>query len=167
MPDPVGAVMRRLDSTWRVTMPEQLLESYPNTLILTPGFDNCIRAYSPTQYKELDQVLKGLDPNDPDEADYLRFFRALSSTVTLDSSDRFRFSDAHMTWLGVGLDKRDIMVFDAGDYLEFWEVGRWNKFMEDNAAGIKELARKIFGKRHDTAEEEPGNDAGTPAGNGE
>ncbi len=167
MPDPIGAVMRRLDSAWRLTMPDQLLESYPNKLILTPGFDNCIRAYGPKQYEELDCVLKKLDANDPDEADYLRFFRALSTTVTLDGNARFRFSDAHMSWLGVGLENRDIMVFDAGGYLEFWEVDRWNEFMKEKAAGLKDLARRIFGKRQEKAEEGSEDDAGTPSGDGQ
>lgn len=166
MSEPTGAVVRKLDSAWRVAMPDALLRIYPTTIVLTPGFDNCIRGYGIKHYEEFERVLGGLDPNDPDEADYIRFFRALATTVTLDSSNRFRISDPLMGWLGVDDEKRELLVFDAGDYFEVWETGRWNQFMSERAVELKDLARRIFGKKQGRQEEEREHGAGARAGNG-
>lgn len=166
MSEPLGAFIRKLDTNWRLAMPEQLLEAYPRKLILTPGFDNCVRGYAPKQWDQFDTMLQKLNPNVPDEGDFMRFFRAMATPVTLDGNDRFRFSEALMNWMGVDRNNREIMVFDMGSHLEFWELDHWNRFMQDKSSSLRELARGIFG-RDRQGQEGDGDAAGSPAGDGQ
>lgn len=166
MSEPLGAFIRKLDTNWRLAMPEPLLEAYPRKLILTPGFDNCVRGYAPKQWDKFDATLQELNPNDPDEGDFVRFFRALATPVTLDGNDRFRFSDALMNWMGVDRNSREVMVFDVGSHLEFWELEHWNRFMGERAPDLRRLARGIFG-RDRQAQERESDGAGSPAGDGQ
>ena len=141
------------------------MEVYPRKLILTPGFDNCLRAYAPKQWDEFDAALRQLNPNDPDEGDFLRFFRAMATPAALDGNDRLRLPDALMNWAGIDEEHREVQVFDTGEYLEFWQVDRWNSFMTEKSTTLKELARRIFGKERQT-QEGTADGAGAQAGDG-
>ena len=161
MSESLGAFIRKLDSNNRLGMPDQLLKRYPRSLTLTLGFDNCVRGYSPQQWDTFDAKLRGLDPDDPDEGDLLRLFRSSAVTVELDTSGRFRFPDVLMKWAGLEEDHREVQVYDLGDRLEFWEVGRWNEFMSDRSPALKDLARRVFGTQRSDSHEERTDDAGS------
>ncbi len=163
MSEPAGAEIRKLDSGNRFTVPDAFLENYPRKLVLCPGFDNSVRAYSTKQWDDFDVVLRELNPNDPDDGDILRFFRALTTTVTLDSNNRFRFTEALMNWAKIDDEHRDVQVYDAGEYLEFWEVGTWDRFMTEKSASMKELARRVF-DRDKRSPRTVSDGAGSPAG---
>ncbi|MCE5219062.1 hypothetical protein LLH03_18760 [bacterium] len=159
-----GAVIRKLDSNGRTVIPDVLLQVYPRKLVLAPGFDNCIRAYAPKTWDGFMRRLAQQDMDDPDVADFVRFFASMTCEVDLDGNGRLRFPDALLKWAGFDDEKREVQFFDAGDYIEFWEAESFRQFMSAKSVTFKELARKLFGKQ---ASEGTANVAGAPAGNGE
>lgn len=164
MSSPQGAFIRKLDDSSRFTMPEALLKMYPSTLILTIGFDNTIRAYAPKQWDEFDGELNDLNPNDPDEMDLLRLFRGNAKEVELDGSHRLRLTEPLTSWAGIDGESRDVRVYDAGPYLEIWQAERWSQFMTERSAGLKDAARRVFGKRQRDGEEATNDGDAPPAG---
>ena len=161
-----GATIRKLDAGGRAGLTDALRDVYSKNLVIAPGFDNCIRAYSKKSWDAFAVQLSLLDQNDPDVADFVRFFAAMTSDVEVDSNGRIKFTEALLKWAGFSDELREIEFYDAGDYIEFWEVGRFNQYMTDKAPTFKELARKLFGKQTDSGAEGSRNGAGSPAGNG-
>ena len=164
MSDPLGAFSRKLDTNWRVALPDPLLDVYPRKLILCPGLDRSIRIYRSDKWDEFERDLKKLNRNNPRHAEYIRFFRSMAQTITLDTNNRFRFSDPLMKWAGLGEDNRNVVIFDSVDYLEAWEEERWDKYMEAQSEQIKELALSIYGDLTGSGDEHAAGEA--PAGTG-
>jgi len=142
--DPQGAFIRTLDANDRVAMPAPLAEC--KAYVLAPGFDNCIRAYQQKQWDHFQHKLDDLDPDDPDCADFIRFFASMTTKVALDKSDRLHLPEALMKWAGIGADSREVQLYDAGEFVELWEVGHFNEYMSAKATTFKQLARAMFGK---------------------
>ncbi|NSW58051.1 MAG: hypothetical protein HPY44_18760 [Armatimonadetes bacterium] len=154
MSEPVGAFSRKLDTNWRVAMPEPLLDIYPRKLVLCRGFDRSIRIYRTDKWEKFEAELQKLNLNNPKHAKYARFFRSMAQTIQLDTNNRFRFSDPLMQWAGLGENNRNVVIYDAGEYLECWEEEWWIQFSRAEAEEIKELAQEIYGGAPATSHEQ-------------
>ncbi len=165
--EPLGAFTRKLDQNARLALPDVFLEDYPRKIILCPGYDREIRGYTPKEWEKFDRQLAELDKRDPDNADFVRFFRSMAHTVKLDGNDRFKLSEALMTWAGFDGNKREVVVFDSGEYLEIWESNTWNEYIAAKSAEIKALARRKFGTDGNHGDEQPAAGATAPAGDGD
>lgn len=139
-----GAYIRKLDTSGRTVIPEPLLKKHDRHLIITPGLDNCIRAYSEEHWAKVAEKLDALDRNDPDAADVLRFYASMTSEVDLDDANRLKFTDVLLRWAGFGEGLREVQFFDQGDFVEFWESGRFKSYMDQRSEAMKQLHREYL-----------------------
>lgn len=165
MLDPQGAFIRSLDAGDRIALPPSVAKVLPPAVVLAPDFDRSIRLYGKKQWDSFAMELMQLNPNDPDQADLLRFYASMSKSAEVDKSNRLRLPEALMKWAGLDQDHRDVHLHDAGEFVEIWEANAFQKYMEQRAPSLKQLARSIFG----TGRREEGSSdaaAGTPTGDG-
>lgn len=134
-----GAYIRKLDSSGRTVIPEPLIKKYDRHLILAPGFDNCIRAYSTAEWSKLAAKLDRLDRNDAGASDLLRFYASMTAEADIDDANRLKFSDVLLRWAGFGEGLREIQFYDQGGYIEFWEAVRFTSYMAQRSDAMKQL----------------------------
>lgn len=139
-----GAYIRKLDSSGRTVIPEPLIKKYDRHLVLAPGFDNCIRAYTPAEWNKLAAKLERLDSNDPGATDLRRFYASMTTNMDIDDANRLKFTEMLIHWAGFGEKLREIQFYDQGGYIEFWELGRFTSYMAERSDALKQLHREYL-----------------------
>jgi MraZ protein len=120
----LGEYNYKLDEKGRVPVPPKFRGELRDGIILVPGPEKCIIAYTPEEWKKLSENLHtgALASNK-----MRKLNRALFSTafhLNLDGQGRIALPSPLRTFAGIG---EEVVITGANTYLEIWDKTLWEE----------------------------------------
>lgn len=117
-----GEFEYRIDEKGRVPLPPHFREELEEGLVLTPGIEKCVSAYTASEWKKLSESLT-TSPLTP--AKMRRLNRAIFATafhIFLDRQGRITLPPTLRQYAEIG---NDVVIAGANRYLEIWNKEKW------------------------------------------
>ncbi|HLR35265.1 MAG TPA: division/cell wall cluster transcriptional repressor MraZ [Tissierellales bacterium] len=136
----IGEYQHTLDNKGRIIIPSKLREDLGDNFIITKGLDNCLFVYPNSEWKILEEKLKGLPMTNRDARAFVRFFFSGATECTLDKQGR--------VLLPSNLRKHSKLVKDAviigvSTRIEIWSKEEWNSYNDDDSLSYDNIAEKM------------------------
>ena len=119
----LGEYSHSLDEKGRVTIPAKLRAGFANGLVITRGFEQCLVVYPVETFRALEQKAHSLSLTDPSNRSIFRLLFGGASDAALDSLGRVVVPEYLRAYAGF---QNQVVVVGAGQYLEVWDVEKWN-----------------------------------------
>ena len=120
----LGEYNYKLDEKGRVPVPPKFRGELRDGIILVPGPEKCIIAYTPEEWKKISENMRtGSLAKDK----MRRLNRALFSTafhLNLDGQGRIALPAPLRTFAGIG---EEVVITGANTYLEIWDKSLWEE----------------------------------------
>ena len=120
----LGEYNYKLDEKGRVPVPPKFRGELRDGIILVPGPEKCIIAYTPEEWKKISENMRtGSLAKDK----MRRLNRALFSTafhLNLDGQGRIALPAPLRTFAGIG---EEVVITGANTYLEIWDKTLWEE----------------------------------------
>ena len=129
----LGEYEYKLDEKGRVPVPPKFRGDLRDGIILVPGPEKCILAYTPLEWKKLSESLNtGTLPSNK----MRKLNRALFSTAfrsNLDGQGRIALPVPLRNYAGIG---EDVVFTGVNTYLEIWDKKLWEEEKTNSLAQI-------------------------------
>ena len=129
----LGEYDYKLDEKGRVPVPPKFRAELKDGVILVPGPEKCIFAYTPLEWKKLSESLNtGALPSNK----MRKLNRALFSTafhLNLDGQGRIALPVPLRNYAGIG---EDVVITGVNTYLEIWDKQLWEEEKTNSLAQV-------------------------------
>jgi len=116
-----GQYTHNLDSKDRLTIPAAFKEYFRTGVVLSPGVDGCVWAYTPETWEAFAEKLNAL-PNDKEGRKLKRIFFNNTKKDALDKSGRVTIPSHLKNHAGI---TKTVVVTGTYDKLEIWSAEAW------------------------------------------
>lgn len=136
----IGEYQHTLDNKGRVIIPSKLRDDLGDNFIVTKGLDNCLFVYPSSEWKILEEKLKGLPMTNRDARAFVRFFFSGATECILDKQGR--------VLLPANLREHSKLVKDAviigvSTRIEIWSKEEWDSYNDDDSLSYDNIAEKM------------------------
>ena len=135
-----GEYQHSVDPKGRVIVPAKFREGLGEKFIVTKGLDNCLFAYSMTEWSNLEAKLKTLPLANKDARAFIRFFFAGASECEVDKQGRILIPQNLREY--ANLDK-DVYIIGVSTRVEIWDRSKWETYSSDDNVGADSIAEKM------------------------
>ena len=136
----IGEYTHTIDSKRRVSLPVKFRKEMGKRLVITHGLDNCLSAYTPTEWKKVSEKLAGLSMGQADQRSFNRFMLAGAVETDVDSIGRILIPDFLKDYAKL---KTKVVLTGIHSHIEIWDEKSWKTYKQkiENQADI--LAEKL------------------------
>ncbi|MFC3416033.1 division/cell wall cluster transcriptional repressor MraZ [Algoriphagus hitonicola] len=135
----------KLDPKGRLALPAKIKAAVPEangtTLMLRMAEDRCLALYPMVEYKKLENQIKSLNINNPEQRALQRAFFNTVVDVELDSAGRLLIPKSFQTYAGL---EKDVVVAGNGTRIEIWSPENHAKHVMPDPADLSALMEKYL-----------------------
>ena len=117
-----GEFEYKIDEKGRVPIPPKFRRELKDGLVLTPGIENCITAYPPSEWKKLAATLTTGSVTPSKLRKLNRAMFATAFTLTIDGQGRVALPPPLREYAGI---EDEAVVAGANTYIELWNKEQW------------------------------------------
>jgi len=117
-----GEFEYKIDEKGRVPIPPKFRRELKDGLVLTPGIENCITAYPPSEWKKLAATLTTGSVTPSKLRKLNRAMFATAFTLTIDGQGRVALPPPLREYAGI---EDEAVVAGANTYFELWNKEQW------------------------------------------
>ena len=146
MPNLSGRYYHAIDAKSRLTIPARLRDAInPKEegygFVATVTFDNVLYLYTPRTYEAIAPEFDVSSQANPDVRNYQRVVYGLSEDLEMDRMGRVLIPDHLMNECGF---LKEVVVVGVKDHIEVWPRDKWDTFVQEQKAGLEELAKRVL-----------------------
>ena len=134
----IGEYYHNLDTKGRVSIPSKFREDLGGTFVLSKGLDNCLYAYSVSEWQGFQQELLELRGSDAQKV--RRFFFSGASECEIDSQGRVVIPPNFREYAGL---KKELVILGVSNRAEIWDKDKLNEYMTDSSFESEEIAKAM------------------------
>ena len=135
----------KLDPKGRLVLPSKIKGAIPEangtTLMLLMAEDKCLALYPMVEFKKLENQIKALSINNPEQRKLQRTFFITSVEVELDSAGRLLIPKLYQTYAGL---EKDVVVVGMGSRIEIWNPQNYLNNIIEDPADLSSLMEKYL-----------------------
>lgn len=133
-----------MDDKGRLLIPSRLRgEIGGNVLVLTRGIDRCLWLFPPEEWRNISESLMGAASPFTKKARLLqRRIIAPAQEVEIDKAGRITIPQALKEAAGL---ERDCIILGIKKYIELWDVGEYDAYLEESESEFQEAAEELGG----------------------
>lgn len=120
----IGEFRNKIDEKGRLRIPPKLKEDLGTVYYVTKGDNRCLYVLTKESFEELFEKLKSVHLADVEGRNIFRFFFSSAMKAEEDGQGRILLSQSLREHAGL---TRDVVIIGAGDRVEIWDEGNWNK----------------------------------------
>ncbi len=135
-----GEYQHSMDAKGRVIVPSRFREELGVKFIMTKGLDNCLFAYSPGEWRNLEVKLKTLPLTSKDARVFVRFFFSGAAECELDKQGRILIPSNLREYAGL---EKDLCVIGVSTRVEVWDKSKWEEYNSDENISPDIIAEKM------------------------
>jgi len=136
----LGEYQHNIDAKGRLIIPARLREGLGDKFIITKGLDSCLFAYPMEEWSALEQKMRSLPFTRADARAFVRFFFAGATECEIDKQGRILVPANLREYAGL---EKEVVVIGVSNRVELWSKERWEKYNEESASSVEEIAEKI------------------------
>ncbi|SFO00126.1 MraZ protein [Algoriphagus ornithinivorans] len=135
----------KLDPKGRLVLPSKIKGAIPEangtTLMLRMAEDKCLALYPMVEFKKLENQIKALSINNPEQRKLQRTFFITSVEVELDNAGRLLIPKLYQTYAGL---EKDVVVVGMGSRIEIWNPQNYLNNIIEDPADLSSLMEKYL-----------------------
>ena len=135
-----GEYQHAIDIKGRLKVPSKFREGLGEKFIVTKGLDQCLFAYSPSEWNILESKLRALPFTDKDVRAFIRFFFAGATECELDNQSRVLIPQNLREYAGF---TKDLCVIGVSTRVEIWDKSLWETYSATDNLGADKIAEKM------------------------
>ncbi len=137
----LGTFEHNLDAKNRLTIPSKVLNTLDgNMLVVSKGFDGCLEARSPSDFKIFVDKLMALSQNKLTTRTILRQLLANAAEIEIDSANRILIPNNLLKEVGI---TKEVTIIGLGNKLEIWDSNQYSKFKENSDGILEKIAEDL------------------------
>jgi MraZ protein len=122
----LGTHSPRLDDKGRLILPAKFREQLEDGLVVTRGQERCLYVFPSAEFARIAGQLRQAPVTSKTARDYLRVFLSGASDEQIDRQGRITIPAALRGYAGL---ERDCAVIGAGERVEIWDAGAWDRYL--------------------------------------
>ena len=135
-----GEKSHNIDNKGRIVIPACFREEFPDSLVVTKGFEGCLNIYTPQHFDKIAENLEKLPPTKKAARTYVRLFNSRVEECEIDSQNRINLSATMIREAGI---IKQCVFIGAINYIELWAAEKWEEWLNDNDGLYEETAEKL------------------------
>ena len=139
-----GEYKNNLDEKGRLLIPSRLRAAIPgNSLVVTRSVDRCLWLFPPEEWSSFaTSLLRAAGPLQKTARLLQRRIIAPAQEIELDKTGRFNLPSTLVESVGL---QRECVLLGINKYLEVWDQGEYQKYIEETEDEFREAAEKLGG----------------------
>ncbi len=131
----IGEYYHNLDPKGRVSIPSKFRDDLGGTFVLSKGLDNCLYAYSISEWEGFQRDL--LELRGKEAQKIRRFFFSGAAECEIDSQGRVVIPPVFRDYAGL---KKELVIIGNSNRAEIWNKDNWDKYIKDSSFESEEIA---------------------------
>ncbi len=136
----MGEYHHTIDEKGRMIIPAKFREELGLNFIITRGLDKCLFVYPESEWKNLEEKLKGLPFTKKDARAFTRFFFSGASECELDKQGRVNVSPPLRQYAQL---EKECVVIGVSNRVEIWSKATWEEYFAQSEDSFSEIAEGI------------------------
>lgn len=137
----MGEYHHSIDDKGRIIIPAKFRENLGEKFVITRGIENCLFAYSVSDFQKIVQKLEMLPFTKKDARQFMRFFLSGASEAEFDKQGRIHITSPLISYAGI---QKECVIIGSGDRLEIWSLDNWNDFFNSAKDNMSDIAENLF-----------------------
>ena len=137
----IGEHRHSIDDKKRLSLPSKFRQEMGKKIILAKGFDKCVYAFTPKEWKSFSEGLSK-ETLRSDNRGLNRFMFAGASEADVDSIGRILIPDFLAEWAEL---KDKVAILGVQSHVEIWNEKTWLAYKAENERQADALAEKVGG----------------------
>ena len=133
----LGEYNHSIDTKGRVSVPSKLRLDLGESFIVTKGLDNCLFAYSKTEWETFETKLKSLPLTNTNARNFVRFFFSGATECEIDKQGRINIPQNLREYANIS---KDVTIVGVGTRVEIWDKEKWDNYTSEENMDVNELA---------------------------
>jgi MraZ protein len=138
----MGEHHHNIDSKGRLIVPAKFRDDLGEVFVLTRGLDQCLFGYPLSEWKEIEQKLKGLPLTKKDARAFTRFFFSGATESEIDKQGRTNIPTPLLQY--AKLDK-ECVILGVSNRIEIWSKQIWENYFNESEESFAEIAENMIG----------------------
>lgn len=137
----IGEYHHSIDDKGRLIIPSKFRSELGEKFILTRGIENCLFAYSETNWTKIINKLETLPFTKKDARAFIRFFLSGATIAEFDKQGRINITSPLISYANIN---KECVIIGAGDKIEIWSEESWNDFFTSAKDNMSDIAENLF-----------------------
>jgi MraZ protein len=146
----IGEYIHTIDEKNRVSLPVKFRKELGKKIIITPGLDQCLFIFTPSEWKKVSKRLSDSDSDlsflKADKRSFNRFMFGRAAEVEVDTIGRILIPDFLKERIGL---KNSAAIIGVEDRVEIWNDKTWMQYRDVVEKQADQLAEKLGEKEDD------------------
>lgn len=140
LPVLLGQFQVRVDEKGRLAIPKRFRAEIGRKLIVTQGYENCLLVVNQSRWHKLIKEVQDRPLFSQAGRETRRFLLGGAFDLELDRQGRFIIPAVLKSYAGL---KKDSLCLGVGNYLEIWDLKRWQEYQQYLDKHIEKIAEKL------------------------
>jgi len=138
----MGEYHHSIDNKGRLIVPAKFREDLGEMFIITRGLDQCLFGYPLSEWKILEEKLKGLPLTKKDARAFTRFFFSGATESELDKQGRVNLPAPLLQYAKL---EKDCVILGVSNRIEIWSEKIWEDYFVQSEESFAEIAENMIG----------------------
>lgn len=138
----MGEYHHSIDNKGRLIIPAKFREDLGEMFIITRGLDQCLFGYPLSEWKILEEKLKGLPLTKKDARAFTRFFFSGATESELDKQGRVNLPAPLLQYAKL---EKDCVILGVSNRIEIWSKQIWEDYFIQSEESFAEIAENMIG----------------------
>ncbi|OIK14042.1 cell division/cell wall cluster transcriptional repressor MraZ [Bacillus sp. MUM 116] len=138
----MGEYHHSIDNKGRLIVPSKFRDDLGEMFIITRGLDQCLFGYPLTEWKVLEEKLKGLPLTKKDARAFTRFFFSGATESELDKQGRVNIPAPLLQYAKL---EKECVVLGVSNRIEIWSKQIWEDYFDQSEESFADIAENMIG----------------------
>lgn len=138
----MGEYHHSIDNKGRIIVPSKFRDELGDMFIITRGLDQCLFGYPLTEWKLIEEKLKGLPLTKKDARAFTRFFFSGATESELDKQGRINIPAPLLQYAKL---EKECVVLGVSNRIEIWSKQIWEDYFTQSEDSFAEIAENMIG----------------------
>jgi MraZ protein len=138
----MGEYHHNIDNKGRLIVPAKFRDDLGDMFVLTRGLDQCLFGYPVSEWKLLEDKLKGLPLTKKDARAFTRFFFSGATESELDKQGRINVPSPLLQYAGL---EKECVILGVSNRIEIWSKDLWEEYFLKSEESFADLAENMIG----------------------
>lgn len=138
----MGEYHHSIDMKGRLIVPSKFRDELGEMFIITRGLDQCLFGYPMSEWKILEEKLKGLPLTKKDARAFTRFFFSGATESEIDKQGRINLPAPLLQYAKL---EKECVILGVSNRIEIWSKSIWEDYFVQSEESFAEIAENMIG----------------------
>lgn len=136
----MGEYHFNIDEKGRLFIPSEFRKEIGASVVISCGIEKCLTVYTLDAWKKYVEKIDTLVATKKANREYKRLMMSRAYEKEIDTKGRVKIETTQVNFASL---TKECVVIGSGSYLEIWDSGEWDKYLQNHLATFDELSEGI------------------------